>query len=90
MLDNREAARDRSDQQPRRQQKKANLSKSAAKGTEMDVVDVNVECSQSPNLRVGLPQTIKSPSDTTIYSPGLRKANDASLIEKKSNFVDSL
>ena len=35
---------------------------------------------------------VKSPSDTTIYSPGLRKASkeDVSLIEKISNFVESI
>ena len=37
-------------------------------------------------------QSFKSPSDTTIYSPGLRKASneDVSLIEKISNFVESI
>ena len=32
----------------------------------------------------------KSPSDTTIYSPGLRKANNDDLIKKTSNFVESI
>ena len=38
------------------------------------------------------PHMIKSPSDTTIYSPGLRHASneDISLIEKISNFVGSI
>ena len=37
-------------------------------------------------------QIVKSPSDTTIYSPGLRKMSneDISLIEKISNFVESI
>ena len=35
---------------------------------------------------------VKSPSDTTIYTPGLRKMSneDISLIEKISNFVESI
>ena len=39
-----------------------------------------------------LPLLAKSPSDTTIYTPGLRKASieDVSLIEKISNFVESI
>ena len=38
------------------------------------------------------PPTFKSLSDTTIYSPGLRKAtdNDILLIEKISNFIESI
>ena len=38
------------------------------------------------------PPGFKSPSDTTIYSPGLRRASneDISLIEKISNFVESI
>ena len=38
------------------------------------------------------PQAVKSPSDTTIYSPGLRRVSneDVSLIEKISNFVESI
>ena len=37
-------------------------------------------------------QTVKSPSDTIIYSPGLRKLNsdEVTLIEKISNFVESI
>ena len=37
-------------------------------------------------------QNVKSPSDTTIYSPGLRKMSndDVSLMEKISNFVESI
>ena len=37
-------------------------------------------------------QLVKSPSDTTLYLPGLHKANneDVSLIEKISNFVESI
>ena len=37
-------------------------------------------------------QMFKSPFDTTIYSPGLRRASneDVSLIEKISNFVESI
>ena len=37
-------------------------------------------------------RTFKSPSDTTIYSPGLRKANNdkIALIEKISNFVENI
>ena len=44
---------------------------------------------QSPGL---LHNLHKSPSDTTLYSPGLRKAsqNDIALIEKISNFVESI
>ena len=40
---------------------------------------------KSPNL-------VKSPSDTTIYTPGLRRISneDVSLIEKISNFVESI
>ena len=40
------------------------------------------------------PHVFKSPSDTTIYTPGLRKAcnesEELSLIEKISNFVESI
>ena len=38
------------------------------------------------------PSAIKSPSDTTIYSPGLRKMSneDVSLIKKISQFVESI
>ena len=43
-----------------------------------------------------MPKPFKSPSDTTIYSPGLRKANttlcneDNALINKITNFVESI
>ena len=40
------------------------------------------------------PPLIKSPSDTTIYSPGLRKecsnSDEISIIDKISNFVESI
>ena len=41
---------------------------------------------------VNQPFLVKSPSDTTLYSPGLRKVNneDVTLIEKISNFVESI
>ena len=57
---------------------------------------------QSPVTRIVQGQTlpsqlpprslVKSPSDMTLYSPGLRKANieDINLIEKISNFVESI
>ena len=47
---------------------------------------------QSENVNANVHSMVKSPSDTTIYSPGLRKVNrqDVSLIEKISNFVESI
>ena len=52
--------------------------------------NVHTPCGQDRN-RMQMQPIIKSPSDTTIYSPGLRKVNDdAMLIEKISNFVESI
>ena len=49
---------------------------------------------ENEHINVKSPKTnaIKSPSDTTIYSPALRRASneDVSLMEKISNFVESI
>ena len=50
---------------------------------------------QKGNNNGGKQNLIKSPSDTTLYTPGLRKANeiihtDQNVIEKISHFVDSV
>ena len=64
----------------------------------ISAVDQNVECKvivptdeTNPKINVNQ-QLFKSPSDTMIYSPVLRKMNndDISLIEKISNFVESI
>ena len=51
----------------------------------------NIQADSTP-IRLIRDINFKSPSDTTIYSPGLRKVNseDVSLIEKISNFVESI
>ena len=41
--------------------------------------------------RINNDKTFKSPSDTTLYLPGLRKlSQDEDVIQKISNFVDSM
>ena len=50
----------------------------------INTVEQNVEHNHNVNERLNYNRLVKSPSDTTIYSPGLRKANneDISLIDQ--------
>ena len=83
VVDERMAGRRRSSDSRKRKSSKA-------KGTEEYVDETHGnEINHHDNHHVNM---VKSPSDTTIYSPGLRKASreDVALIEKISNFVESI
>ena len=72
-----------------------NLLRNENEGLSNNVVRNHTESysKSSPKAMVAraVAPAIKSPSDTTIYSPGLRKAsNDITLIDKISNFVESI
>ena len=57
-----------------------------------DSLDKDVSFKDVDKDRVPTNRLFKSPSNTTLYSPGLRKisSNDVTLIKKISNFVESI
>ena len=85
---------------PDRSHKTNHKSRCTVKGTEQLITHTPVNHDQSQqNREVDQTQTVlcqlhtvKSSSDTTIYSPGLRKVSneDVSLIERISNFVEGI
>ena len=55
-----------------------------------NIEGVGIECDGTPTGKTPVCNLIKSPSDTTLYTPGLRKADDSDLIDKISDFVESM